>query len=319
MAALYSTSPIKRERRTKADMARIRDAILALLEADHPQTNRQVFYQVETMGLIAKTEQEYKGTICRLLAELRLAGDLRFDWIADNTRWMRKPKSHSGITASLEAHATGYRRALWDNQHAYVEVWLEKDALAGVLVQETDPWDAPLMVTRGYASLSFLHSAAETISAVGKPAYLYYFGDYDPSGLDIDRNVERRLREFAPSADITFERVAVTPEQIEEWRLPTRPTKQTDSRSGAFHGTRSVEVDAIPAHLLRALVCQRIEQHVNAHALAITRQYEHQERLQSNLLVWLTRRHGFERVVETAASVLEEPYGQYEWLGQEAE
>jgi hypothetical protein len=79
-----------------------------------------------------------------------------------------------------------------------------------VLLEETNQWDVPLMVTRGYSSVSFLHSAAEAIEEKGKPAYLYYFGDHDPSGRDITRATEDGLREFAPGAEIHFERVAVT-------------------------------------------------------------------------------------------------------------
>src|SRR5262249_50961498 len=80
-----------------------------------------------------------------------------------------------------------YRRDLWAAMPVYVEVWCEKDALAGVLMEETETYDVPLMVARGYASLSFLHSAAMAISAKDKPAYIYHFGDYDPSGVDAAR------------------------------------------------------------------------------------------------------------------------------------
>jgi hypothetical protein len=106
--------------------------------------------------------------------------------------------------------------------------WLEKDALSGVLYQETAEFEVPLMVTRGYPSISHLYVAAEAASERNKPAYLYDFGDYDPSGCDITRAVEAGIREFAPSAEIHFQRVAVTREQIDRWALPTRPTKKTD-------------------------------------------------------------------------------------------
>src|SRR5262249_2856588 len=200
-----------------------------------------------------------------------------FGWVADNTRWMRKPRTHSSPEMALQRTAEAYRRSLWDNQELYVEVWLEKDALAGVLYPVTGQWDVPLMVTRGYPSLSFLYGAAEAIAAVGKPAHLYYFGDYDPSGLDITRAVEKGVREFAPEADIHFERVAVTPEQIKEWDLPTRPTKQTDSRAKRFEG-ESVEVDAIEPRQLRELVEQCITQHVDQRAYEVLRAAEAAER-----------------------------------------
>jgi hypothetical protein len=170
---------------------------------------------------------------------MRRSRDIPFDWIADNTRWMRKPRTYSSLTDMLKHTKEFYRRALWDAQEAHVEIWLEKDALAGVLSEETYQFDVPLMVTRGYSSISFLHSAAEEIEEKGKPAYLYYFGDHDPSGRDITRVTEARLREFAPDAEIYFERVAVTQDQIDDYDLPTRPTKKTDSRSKNFQVNRS--------------------------------------------------------------------------------
>ena len=159
-----------------------------------------------------------------------------------------------------------------------MEVWLEKDALAGVVYEVTQEFDVPLMVTRGYASLSYLHEAAEAIAAQGKPAHLYYFGDYDPSGADITANVERRLREFAPDADIHFHRRAVTEWQIDNWKLPTRPTKQTDSRARKFNDERSVELDAIPPDMLRELVRQCIDDHIDKMELRIARIAEESER-----------------------------------------
>src|SRR5690606_16207709 len=138
-------------------------------------------------------------------------------------------------------------------------------------------WDVPLMVTRGYPSLSYLYSAAETIADAEKPAYLYYFGDHDPSGVDIPRKVEEDLRTFAPDAEIHFERVAVTRRQIDTLGLPTRPTKKTDSRSKSFEG-ESVEVDAIPPATLRTMVSECIEQHIDHDRLAAVKRIEALER-----------------------------------------
>jgi hypothetical protein len=133
------------------------------------------------------------------------------------------------------------------------------------------------MVTRGYPSVSYLYEAAEAIAELGKPVYLYYLGDWDPSGVDITRSVERGVREFAPNAQIVFERIAVTQRQIDELALPTRPTKKTDSRSKNFSG-ESVEVDAIPPQVLRGLVKECIEKHIDRRVLARTRKIEAAER-----------------------------------------
>lgn len=159
----------------------------------------------------------------------------------------------------------------------YCEVWCEKDALAGVVVEETEPYDVPLMVAKGYASISFLHSAAEAIARKGKPAYIYHFGDLDPSGVDAARDIEAKLRRYAPGAEIHFERPAVTREQATEWNLPSRPTKMTDTRAKKFSG-KSVEFDAIPASKLRNLVRGCIERHVDQEQLAVLRTAEESER-----------------------------------------
>jgi hypothetical protein len=280
VTATYGASPI-RERRTKAEMARIRQGLYEIAEANEPITCRGIFYQATTAGLVRKTEGEYKATVCRLLSEMRRAGELPYGWIADNTRWMRKPSTHSSLNGFLRSAAQHYRRSVWDQQDVYVEIWLEKDALAGVLYPVTSQWDVPLMVTRGYPSLSFLHEAAEAIAYHDKPAYLYYFGDHDPSGVDIPRKVEQDLTEFVSEfdtrAEVHFERVAVLPQQIEAWDLPTRPTKQTDSRARTFEG-ESVEVDAIPPDTLRSLVEDCINMHVDHEALALLRRTEQRER-----------------------------------------
>ena len=273
---VYESSFIKRKRRTKRQMGVIREAAFNLLADENPMTVRQVFYRLVSLRVIDKTEAEYL-TIIRLLGVLRRAGEIPYSWIADATRWMRKPRTYSSLQSMLERTVETYRQALWDDQDVYVEVWLEKDALAGVLLDVTAKWDVPLMVTRGYPSLSFLHTAAEQIREEDRPCYLYYFGDLDPSGLDIARRVERDIRSFCPDVEIHFERVAVTREQVEGLNLPTRPTKKSDTRSKRFKG-ESVEVDAIPPATLRQMASDCVTQHINADTLRSTYLVEQAER-----------------------------------------
>src|SRR6266568_2793620 len=134
----------KRFRRTKAEVAGIRNAILDILSEDNPQTVRQVFYALTVRGAIAKAEIEYQRTVIRLLVEMREAGTIPFTWIADNTRWMRKPATFTGLESCLQNASRFYRRDLWAAMPVYVEVWCEKDALAGVLMEETEVFDVPL-------------------------------------------------------------------------------------------------------------------------------------------------------------------------------
>lgn len=277
MDATYRASPIKRSRRSKADMAKIRDALEEIVSEYHSMTVRQCFYQAVSRGVVDKTEQEYKGTVGRLLVEMRRDGTIPYEKLSDDTRWQRKPTTHSGLEKMLASTQRTYRRAVWDNQDAYVEVWLEKDALAGVLYEVTEKWDVPLMVTRGYPSATYLHEAAEAIAAQRRPAFLYYFGDRDPSGVDIDRCVEKQIRAMAPRAELYFKRVAVTEEQIEELSLPTRPTKKSDSRSKNFEG-ESVEVDAIDPETLCDICDSCIRRHIDLDSYYRMRQVEKAER-----------------------------------------
>jgi hypothetical protein len=103
----------------------------------------------------------------------------------------------------------------------------------------TAQFDVPLMVARGYASLSFLHSAAEEIKKLDVPAYIYHLGDFDPSGVNAGESIEKSLRGMAPYAEIHFKRLAVTPRQIEAWNLPTRPTKKSDTRANIRRARRN--------------------------------------------------------------------------------
>jgi len=172
------------------------------------------------------------------------------------------------VEEALQRTASFYRKDLWRHADCYVEVWLEKDALAGVITPVVDLYDVPLMVARGYASLSFLHEAAEYINELDVPTYIYHLGDYDPSGVNAGEKIEQTLRAMAPAADIHFERIAVTPVQIIKWNLPTRPTKQTDTRAKGF-GDVSVELDAIEPATLRALVQDCIERHLPRRQLEV--------------------------------------------------
>jgi hypothetical protein len=109
---------------------------------------RQVFYQASVRGIVEKTEDGY-NKVQNALVKLRLSDEIPFDWIVDNTRWRRKPKSYDGLEEALEDTADFYRRKLWSDADAYVEVWLEKDALAGAIYPVTSQYDVPLMTARG--------------------------------------------------------------------------------------------------------------------------------------------------------------------------
>ena len=275
-APTYQATLIKRTRATRDEMSRRREALFNIVAIMRPMTVRQVFYQATVAGVVDKTEAGYAKVQTDLVA-MRRAGKLPYHWLADSTRWQRKPITFGSIEEALQDTARLYRKSLWRDADSYVEVWLEKDALAGVVAPVTSEFDVPLMVARGYASLSFLHSAAEAIAELDVPAYIYHLGDYDPSGVNAGEKIEQTLRELAPTAEIHFERIAVNQDQIRQWELPTRPTKQSDSRAKNF-GDVSVELDAISPETLRQLVRLYIERHLPLEQLRVLKAAEHSER-----------------------------------------
>ena len=276
-AAAYETRQIKRQRSTKAEVEARRKALLDIIADGKPMTVRQVFYQATVHGLVEKAETGY-SKVQTDLTLMRRDGVLRYDWLADNTRWQRKPRTFDSVEDALKETAAFYRKNLWRDADSYVEIWMEKDALAGVIYPITSMYDVPLMVARGYASLSFLYNAAEYINQLDVPAYIYHLGDYDPPGVNAGEKIEETLRELAPNAEIYFERIAVTPEQIEAWNLPTRPTKKTDTRAKSFGSELSVELDAIDPNVLRSLVQDAIERHLPAAQFEILKAAEESER-----------------------------------------
>lgn len=280
-ATVYPAYPVKRHRRTNAELAAVDQAIIRAVEEDYPVSVRGVFYRVVSAGAVEKTDADY-DLIGRQLLKLRRAGAVPYSSITDGTRWFSKPDSWSKLEEMLNDAAASYRRALWDKQDAEVMVFTEKDAITGILSPVTDQWDVPLGVLRGYASETFCYTVAEEIIAAyrrDKYVYLYQFGDHDPWGVEAWAKFSARVDEFVRAklngfSNALYERLAVTPRQIADLHLPTRPTKKHTKK---FIG-ESVEVDAIPARELREIVNEAITQHIDEEVLRISRLAEDSER-----------------------------------------
>ncbi len=269
-----------RSRRTKSDLTALLQACQEVISSEPGQiTIRHLFYRLVGRGAIAKSEREYKA-LGRHLMNWRRAGLIPWSAFADNTRWYYGSRRFDGIEAVLLNTRDAYRRNLWASQRAYVEIWAEKDAIASILTEEADSFGVKVLPLRGFASGTALYNAAEAFKAqieAGKEVYVYYFGDFDPSGLAIDQSAIKALREDH-EVDIHFLRRAVTLEQIERYHLPTRPTKTTDKRSKNFQG-ESVEIDSMDMGILRALVEESITQHINVEQWMAELEIEQQERL----------------------------------------
>ncbi|GJE14442.1 hypothetical protein FOHLNKBM_5517 [Methylobacterium longum] len=287
----YEACPTKRVRRSKTAVADIKQVIYDIAAADHPMTVRQVFYQLVNRDVIEKSEAEYQQTVVRLLTSMRVSGELPFEWIVDHSRRRRLTQTYTSMTEAVEDTARFYRKSALRESPAYIEIWVEKDALSGIMWDATSIYDVPLLSSKGMPSLTFLHTTAEEINFEweirDRPTYLYQFGDHDPTGALIPKTIEARLREFCPEAEFTVERVSLTEAQITEHRLPTRPTKREGNRHAKGFEGESVELDALHPRILKAMVTEVIERHIPASSLAALRVAEESER--EHLLAWGAR------------------------------
>jgi hypothetical protein len=228
--------------------------------------------------LIEKTEGEY-AKLCSLVADWRKRGALSFDVFVDGTRYYRGPRLFDDVTAALENTARCYRKNLWATQPYFLECWCEKDAVSGILSMEASRFGVQTFVCRGFTSLSSLNNAARTFrdaQRAGKEVTVLYFGDHDPSGRLIDQVAQRTLAiDFG--VDVQFRRVAVTPDQIAEMDLPTRPVKAKDTRAKGWQGG-CVEIDTIRSADLRLLVEREITALIDPHQWQMLLKTEELER-----------------------------------------
>lgn len=275
---VYRPRSIK-ARRTQDQLKEILRASRDIIREESSEiTIRHLFYRLVSLKLLSKEEREYKklGTY---LMKWRRSGEIPWSAFADNTRWYYGNVGYSGIEAALINTRDTYRRNLWATQDAFVEIWCEKDAIASILLSEARTYGVQVFPLRGFSSGSALHNAADhfkSYQAAGKEVYIYYFGDHDPSGMEIDRSAVRNLREDH-GVIVNFERIAVTPDQIEKYDLPTRPPKLTDSRTKNFKG-ESVEIDAMRMAVLREMVNHNITQHIDPSQWEMQKRIEAQER-----------------------------------------
>lgn len=282
---VYGSSTVKRSRRSNAELTGLDEAIVAAVEADHPISLRGVYYRVVSAGAVEKTENGYRAVGRRLLV-LRRNGTVPYGHITDGTRYVLRPTTWDDAEHALDAIASSYRRTLWLDQPVSVQVFSEKDAITGVVHPVADRWHVPLGIVRGYASESFAYEVASSLHPT-KPTVVYQLGDHDPSGVNAWDVFCTRVHDFRPEVPVTFQRLAVTEDQIIAMGLPTRPTKTSDSRAGAFTG-ESVEVDAIPAPTLRGIVEDAITSHISEHLFDMNALVEQRERegLQALAMNW---------------------------------
>ncbi len=261
----------------------IRAAVTGLTDRFDRMTVRQVFYALVSAGVVPKTENGGYRPVQHEILRMRRDGLLKWSFIADGTRWQRKPNTWGSVGGYIEAVSRSYRRDLWQSQDVRIEVWLEKDALADLIMDVTYKWDVSLMVSRGQSSATFLHSAKMAALNAEVPTYIYLLYDFDAGGNRAARTIERELSTddgdpvTGAEPKVYVERLAVTHDQIVMWGLPTRPAKKTNPEASK-NPDYAVELDAIDPERLTRLVEDAILRHVDAREWEVEKAIEEEER-----------------------------------------
>lgn len=278
---VYQAGPIKRSRATAFEMETRAAFLIDYAETHGPVTVRGLFYAATVAGLpgINKSEAGY-AKVQKQVLDLRRAGRLPYNTIADQARYMRKPRTFADWQSALIDTARFYRKDLWADAPECVEVWIEKSALAGVIYPVTQDYDVPLMPTGGYTSETFAHEAVEAMRGSGKTLVIYALYDFDRSGKDAEASLREKVTRFgaAYGVPVQFNSLGLSVEQVQAWRLPTRLPKRGTIADQRWPHDCAAELDAVPPDDLRTLVRSAIETHLPASQLDQLKRIERLER-----------------------------------------
>jgi len=224
---------------------------------------RQLYYQLVARDFIENTVKSYKR-IGNLVSDARLAGLLDWGMIEDCGRDANIPTAWTSPAEIVRAAAQQFRVDRWQGQPCHVEVMVEKDALSGILGPVCRELHVRFTANKGYSSSSAMYDAGKRMANArkyGKQIHVFYFGDHDPSGIDMTRDIDERLAQFARTGKIEVHRLALNMNQVEEWNPPENPAKETDSRFEAYQeqfGDSSWELDAVEPRTLANLVRENV-------------------------------------------------------------
>jgi hypothetical protein len=229
-------------------------------------TLRQIYYQFVSRDLIPNTEKSYKK-LGDVISNGRLAGFIDWSRIKDRGRHSEKNSHWDSPAQIIETCATSYQIDKWAGQKTRCEVWIEKDALSGVLDACCPGLDVPYFACKGYVSQSSMWEAAmRIVQRLKEPGcsrmVILHLGDHDPSGIDMSRDISDRLGLLSWGADIEVKRIALNMDQIEQYEPPPNPAKLTDTRAEDYiakFGTESWELDALEPNVLIALITKEVK------------------------------------------------------------
>lgn len=251
------------------------------LEKDIKMTLRQLYYQLVSHDIIPNDNNIYKK-LSKFLTNLRYNGIIDWDVIEDRVRVPKFPGEWKNIPDLIDSAIYTFRLPRWENQKYYIELATEKDALSSILYPIADKWHIPFSVNRGYTSATAMYDLFKRVFKKinkDKKIIILYLGDHDPSGIDMCRDIEERLKEFLITKNVTapfnilkiinceyIKQIGLTTEQVKKYNPPPNPAKITDPRAKFYiekYGNQNWEVDALPPDIMIELVESSIKEYID--------------------------------------------------------
>jgi len=281
-------SSVRLSKASKTYLDKVNEIIDDFDKMGHNLTLRQLYYQLVGKAIIENKNSSYRR-LSTLLKDGRMSGYVDWDIIEDRLRKPQIPYCDVGIAEALKMTARAYRLDRMEGQPNYIEVWVEKDALSGILSKITREYHVSLMVNRGFSSTTAMHEAFTRFAAQieeGQNCVILYIGDFDPSGLCMSEDIQTRLKGFGLN-NIEVRRIALNIDQVQEYGLPENKLKKddkgepTDPRGIAYknkYGDKSWEVDALSPLVLDQIVRDEIESIINIDQYSAMFKREKEER-----------------------------------------
>lgn len=251
-------------------------------------TLRQLYYQFVARDLIDNTQRSYKR-LGNIISEARMAGRVDWNAIEDRTRNLESNPHWDDPAAIIEAAARSFRIDKWENQACRVEVWIEKEALIGVVERICRRLDVDFFACRGYVSQSEQWAAGKRFAEYrerGQDVVVLHLGDHDPSGIDMTRDNDTRLALFARE-EVAVRRLALNFDQIETYGPPPNPAKLSDSRYERYfadYGSESWELDALDPRVIQELIGEAVTEYRDEDAWLAMTDRENDEREQLSVV-----------------------------------
>lgn len=262
------------------------EIIAEYIRQGYKLTLRQLYYQFVARDIIPNNMKSYKR-LGSIINDARLAGLIDWDSVEDRVRNLQSPTTWGTTQEIIQDASSWFKHDLWENQETRVEVWVEKDALIGVIERACNKYRVPYIACRGYMSQSEAWAAGQRFIEYadnGQNTVVLHLGDHDPSGIDMSRDNRARLEMFTETDDAFFDRegvrlirLALNGDQVRQYKPPPNPAKFTDSRAKGYiekFGKSSWELDALEPSVIAALIDTAISGYIDDDLWAVAKARE---------------------------------------------